>query len=252
MRSNGSPSRERGLTYEEQIDHYKGDSYFTMAPSAYIFQEADGTKVAPLFSYQNSYAYGYSGSTGKFTPSGVCSGSITQSSTILSANPSGGAPIIDPACYVISSYFRSQPTREIFPSEILRLQSSSIKNVTMNGNVRYTNANMNMPHYYEDFQGPAGSESLDLLCRLCERQAGNYRSRLRHRLAGDEEVQSGRADRLLECAPAGSRRANERDHYDGAHDCRQRHHQQYERDELHDDKLDHNLAGRLQADHLGA
>ncbi len=74
---------------------------------------------------------------------------MISSSTILYANPNGGLPIIDPACNVISSYFRSQPTRVIFPTEIFRLQSSSIKNLSMNGNVRYTNANMNLPNYYE-------------------------------------------------------------------------------------------------------
>ncbi len=90
---------------------------------------------------------------------------MANSSTILYANPNGGLPIIDPACNVISSYFRSQPTREIFPTEIFRLQSSSIKNVTMNGNVRYTNANMNMPNYYEQLPGPARSEPLDRIWR---------------------------------------------------------------------------------------
>ena len=82
---------------------------------------------------------------------------MANSSTILNANPNGGLPIIDPACNVISSYFRSQPTRVIFPTEILRLQSSSIKNVAMNGDVRYTNANMNLPNYYEQFQGLQGA-----------------------------------------------------------------------------------------------
>ena len=67
--------------------------------------------------------------------------------------PAGGLPIIDPACNVVTSYFRSQPTREIFPTEIFRLQSSSIKNIAMNGDIRYTSANMNLPNYYENFQG---------------------------------------------------------------------------------------------------
>jgi hypothetical protein len=58
---------------------------------------------------------------------------------------------------VITSYSRSQPTREIFPTEIFRLQSSSIKDVTMNGNVRYTKANTSLPNYYDDFRGLAGT-----------------------------------------------------------------------------------------------
>ncbi len=34
------------LTFEEQVDHYKADSYFTLDPSYFNVQEADGTKVA--------------------------------------------------------------------------------------------------------------------------------------------------------------------------------------------------------------
>ena len=33
------------LTYEEQIDRYKGDSFFTLAPQFLTVQESDGTKV---------------------------------------------------------------------------------------------------------------------------------------------------------------------------------------------------------------
>lgn len=162
------PVRGTKLTYEEQIDHYRGDSYFNMAPQYYTAQESDGTKVALLTSYQNSMPYGYN-AAGNFVPyaassvkgagaaSGVCNGSIANPATILYANSNGKLPIIDPACNVISSYFRSQPTREIFPTEIFRLQSSSIKSLSMNGDARYTSANMNMPNYYESFQGLDGA-----------------------------------------------------------------------------------------------
>ncbi len=44
------------LTFEEQIDHYKADSYFTLAPSDFIVQEADGTKVA-LGDYDSQTPY---------------------------------------------------------------------------------------------------------------------------------------------------------------------------------------------------
>ncbi len=148
------PLQGTKLTYEEQIDHYKGDSYFTMAPQYFTVQEADGTPVALLANYQNFYPYGYNSSSGVFTPTGVCnSSSMMSTSTILYANPSGGLPIIDPACNVIASYSRYQPTREIFPTEIFRFQSSSIKNISMNGDARYTSANMNLPNYSEAFQG---------------------------------------------------------------------------------------------------
>jgi hypothetical protein len=147
------PVQGTKLTFEEEIDHNKLDSFFMMDPSYYTVQEADGTKVALLASYQNFLPYGYS-ATGAFSATGskVCSSSVTNTS-ILSANPTGGLPIIDPACNVISSYYRSQPTREIFPTEIFRLQSTTLKNIQMNGDVRYTKANMNLPNYYEDFKG---------------------------------------------------------------------------------------------------
>jgi hypothetical protein len=138
------------FTFEEQVDHYKGDSYFTMAPQYFTVQEADGSKVALLHSFQNSMPYGYNGS-GVLSNTSSCSSSV--GSSILTANPTGGLPIIDPACYVVRSYFRSQPTREIFPTEIFRMQSSSIKNIAMNGDLRYTRANMNLPNYYENFRG---------------------------------------------------------------------------------------------------
>ncbi len=156
------PVQGTKLTYEEQIDHYKGDSYFTMAPQYLNVQEADGTKVSLLASYQSFTPYGYSSTTGAFVggaSGGVCNGtSMIASTTILYANPNGGLPIIDPACNVVSSYVRNQATRVIFPTEIFRLQSSSIKNITMNGNVRYTDANMNLPNYNEQFQGLYGAD----------------------------------------------------------------------------------------------
>ncbi|MGD0912126.1 MAG: hypothetical protein ABR928_09525 [Terracidiphilus sp.] len=151
------PFKGTKFTFEEQIDHYKGDSYFSLAPQSYLFQEADGTRVAPLVDYDSFVPYGVSSKTGAFAPSGVCNGSIANSSTVLYPNPSGGAPIIDPACNVITSYFRSQPTRIIYPTEIFRLQSSSITNVSMNGDARYTSSNMSLPNYYDSFQGLAGA-----------------------------------------------------------------------------------------------
>ena len=44
------------LTVEEQIDHYKADSYFTMDPAYLTVQEADGTQAALLANYDSSDA----------------------------------------------------------------------------------------------------------------------------------------------------------------------------------------------------
>ena len=137
------------LTFEEEIDHYKNGSYFTLAPSDFFVQESDGTKVAP-------------GGWDSLSPYGL--GSCNTGSmgvapyTILSpAQTPGGLPIINPACSVAISYLRSQPTRILYPTEIFRFQSSSIRNIAMNGDVRYTEANMNLPKYYENFQGLSGA-----------------------------------------------------------------------------------------------
>ncbi len=139
-------SRTR-LTYEEQVTHYKGDSYFSGAPQYFNLQEADGLRVAVLQNYDNPIN----------KPVAITCNTGVGPAPISPAQTPNGLPIVDPACNVITSYSRSQPTREIFPTEIFRLQSSSIKDVTMNGNVRYTYANTSLPNYYDDFQGLAGT-----------------------------------------------------------------------------------------------
>jgi hypothetical protein len=141
------PMQNTKLTFEEEIDHYKADSYFTMAPDDFIVQEADGTKVA-LDDYDSQTPY----------PSIACNANSIGATLILSAPQTpGGLPVINAACAVVTSYLRSQPTRILYPTEIFRVQSSSIKNVAMNGDFRYTNANMNLPNYYDSYQGLNGT-----------------------------------------------------------------------------------------------
>jgi hypothetical protein len=138
------PVQGTKLTFEEEIDHLKADSYMTLNPSSLIVQEADGTKAALMANYYNQTAYS----------SSSCNANSMGTTPVLSASSTpGGLPVINAACAVITSYLRSQPTRILYPTEIFRLQSSSIKNVSMNGDVRYTNANMNLPNYYENFAG---------------------------------------------------------------------------------------------------
>jgi hypothetical protein len=141
------PVRKTHLTFEEQIDHYKADSYFTLAPSDFIVQEADGTRAA-LNDYDSETPY----------PSRACNANSNGTTPILSAPlTAGGLPIINPACAVVTDYLRSQPTRILYPTEIFRFQSSSITNVTMDGDFRYTNANMSLPNYYDSYQGLNGA-----------------------------------------------------------------------------------------------
>jgi hypothetical protein len=58
---------------------------------------------------------------------------------------------------VVSNYLRSQPTRILYPTEILRLQSTAIRNISMNGDASYTLSNMNLPAYYDSYQGLNGA-----------------------------------------------------------------------------------------------
>jgi len=141
------PMQGTQLTFEEQIDHYKADSYFTMAPSDFIAQEADGTRVA-LDDYDSQTPY----------PATACNANSIGSTPIFSAPPTpGGLPVINPACAVVTNYLRSQPTRILYPTEIFRFQSTSVKNLSMNGDLRYTLANMNLPNYYDSYQGLNGT-----------------------------------------------------------------------------------------------
>ncbi len=136
------PVRGTKLTFEEQITHYKADSYFTLNPGAMIAQEADGTPVA-LNNYDS------------LTPlKDSCDTYALGTSPAFTASENGSAaPVISPYCSAVTNYLRSQPTRILTPTESLRLQSSSIRNLAMNGDIRYTKANMNLPNYYDSYQG---------------------------------------------------------------------------------------------------
>lgn len=142
------------LTFEEEINHFKADTFFTLAPSAFTAQEADGTPVA-IGNWDSQAPYGI----GACNKGSMGSGYVSATNyTIFSPSQNNSSlPIINAACDVASSYLRSQPTRILFPTEIFRIQSSSIKNLAMNGDVRFTNANMNLPNYYENYQGLDGA-----------------------------------------------------------------------------------------------
>jgi len=149
------PVQGTKLTFEEEIDHYKADSYFTLAPSEFIAQEADGTPVALGNWNATASPYGITSCVTGSMGSGYTSATTY---TIFTAPQTGTLPVINAACDVATSYLRSQPTRIIYPTETFRFQSTSIKNISINGDFRYTNANMNLPNYYENFQGLDGAD----------------------------------------------------------------------------------------------
>lgn len=144
------PIHDTRVSAEAEVVRYKADSYFTLAPNQYLAQEADGTKVN-LGNWDSQTPYGI----------GACNtlsmGTAYTSSTVYTIfsapNATGGLPIINPACDVVTSYMRSQPTRILTPTGLLRLQSSAVRNVAMNGVVRYTLATAKMPAYYENVTG---------------------------------------------------------------------------------------------------
>jgi hypothetical protein len=141
------PLQHTLITFEEEVTHYKNDSYFTLDPSQFNVQEADGLRVS-LGNWDSQTPYAASNcNTNSIATPGV---------VLVSASGSAGLPVVDPACSVISKYSRSQPTRSIYPSEIVRLQTSSIRNVAANGTFRYTAANTSLPKYQENFQGLDG------------------------------------------------------------------------------------------------
>jgi len=153
------PMRATMVSYEEQITHFKGDSYFTLNPNSLIAQEADGTPVA-INDFDSLSPYGISAcntaSMGTaYTPPAGANPAVY---TIFSQpNTPGGLPVINPACAVVTSYLRSQATRSLFPTEVLRLQSATLKNLSINGDARFTMANMHLPNYSDSYQGLNGA-----------------------------------------------------------------------------------------------
>ncbi len=148
------PARDTKIGFEMQANHYKSDTTFTLDPNGFIVQEADGTPA-------------YLGNFTSLTPYGIAAcntgsmGAAYTSSTVYTmlspANKPGGLPIINPACDVVTSYSRSQPTRIWTPTETIRFQSAAVKNISMNGNVHYTRGSQNMPNYNESAQGLNGA-----------------------------------------------------------------------------------------------
>ncbi len=140
------PVRDTRLTFEEVLEHIKLDSFFTPDPAYFNVQEPDGTRVSLLYNYDSLVPYAAS----------ACNANSVGTTPMLSApTTTGGLPIVNPACAVTLSYLRNQATRLFYPTEIFRFQSSSIRNVSMNGDVRYTYAKMNLPNYFENWQGLA-------------------------------------------------------------------------------------------------
>ena len=153
------PFTHTRLSFEEIVDHYKADSVITLAPSDFIAQEADGTPVA-LGNYDalatTAAPTPYTSASCNTGSMGTAYTSATTYTIFTAPTTPGGLPIINPACDVITGYLRTQPTRSIYPTEVFRFQSTSIKNVALNGDIRYSVGNTNLANYRESFTGLDG------------------------------------------------------------------------------------------------
>jgi hypothetical protein len=143
------------LTFEERVDHYKADSYYTLAPGQFNVQEADGTPAA--LGNWDATSSPFSIASCNTASMGSAYTNSTNYTILSAPQTAGGRPIINPACDVTTSYLRSQPTRVIYPTESLLFQSNSIRRLALNGHLRYTIANSNLANYYENFQGLDGA-----------------------------------------------------------------------------------------------
>ncbi|MGD0097995.1 MAG: hypothetical protein ABSB60_16010, partial [Terracidiphilus sp.] len=148
------PSPRTKISFEMQGNHYKADTFFTLSPNGFLVQEADGTP-AYLGNFTSLTPYGIAACN--TTSMGTAYTSSTVYTLLSPANKPGGLPIINPACDVVTGYMRSQPTRIWTPTGTIRLQSTAVKNITMNGNVHYTLGTANMPNYFESSQGLNGA-----------------------------------------------------------------------------------------------
>ena len=147
------------ISYEQRIHHYKDESYITLDPNGYLVQEADGTP-AYLGNWDASSNNSATPTTSwvAYTEAKSCNtNSVLTSTQFLYPSPSGGRPIIDPACSVLTSYSRSEPTSVNLPSETLRFQSSSIKDLEFNGQFSYSLGNLKVPNFFESGTGLWGT-----------------------------------------------------------------------------------------------
>jgi hypothetical protein len=123
------PLPKTTLTYEEHITHYKGNTNWQL--TGLNLQLSNGAPVS--LGFVNVSA-----------PSCTGPAILSSATTPATANET---------CNGFLQYYRYSPTRTLFPTEEFRFQSSYIKHIEMNGRVRYTGANMNLPNYDEYFNG---------------------------------------------------------------------------------------------------
>lgn len=119
------------LTFDEIIVHFKGDTNWQLA--GLNLQLSNGAPVSLGFDNTSVPSCG------------------NHRAPIVNGGTS--PPTANATCNGFLQYTRSVPTRTLYPTEEFRFQTSDIKNIQMNGNVRYASANTNLPAYNEFFSG---------------------------------------------------------------------------------------------------
>ena len=119
------------LSFDEIITHYKGNTFWQLAGAD--LQLSNGTPVSLGFDNVSVPSCG-----NHLSP--ISNGSTTP-------------PTANATCNGYLQYFRYSPTRTLFPTEEFRFQSSAIRNISMNGRIRYTGANSSLPSFNEYFSG---------------------------------------------------------------------------------------------------
>jgi hypothetical protein len=119
------------LTFEENVTHYKSDANWGLA--GLNLHLSDGTPVTLGFD-------------------NVTVPKCGDSNPAIVSNVTT-PPTANATCSGFLQYSRTAPTRTLMSTEEFRFQSSSITNIQMNGDVRYTGGTMNLPAYTEIFNG---------------------------------------------------------------------------------------------------
>ena len=120
------PDSKTTISYDQFVTYYKGNTIW--------------------------YLTGFDGflSNGQPVAFGVDVSSAWNAPCAAPFNPDG---TINPKCSAALDYQRVQPTRTTFPTEQVRLQSSDIPHLRLNGRLAYTGAHSNLTGYNEIFNG---------------------------------------------------------------------------------------------------
>ncbi|WP_157467888.1 outer membrane protein [Edaphobacter aggregans] len=114
------------ISFDEFITHYKGNTNLEL--SGLNYNLSSGTPVSL----------------------GVDVSSVWNAPCAAPFNPNGS---VKPTCNSYLAYTRSAPTRTLLPSEQFRFQSTSLRNISMNGRVMYMGTTSHLDNYHENFNG---------------------------------------------------------------------------------------------------